>query len=327
MALGEMAWQWPIWIDLWAAGMAGGAYLVAFFINRFTGGANINLFRLAVYTGVPLAIIGVLLLVIDLGTPIWFWHLFVNFKPIAVMSMGTWTLFSWIIVAFLMMIMWVIDGDATRKPELYPNNMAGKMRSASGFLSWIGLILAALLMTYTGVLLGATAQPIWAASPLFPALFVASAVCTGAALLILMSLVINAVNKGSSATMHSIVKWLFGSTGWTISNGTIGRLAKGLAGIATLQVVVLIGYAVWLSVSSVAGAGDALALLTTGSLAIPFWAGVVLVGLLVPLVILLANWSKALEAKYVTSLVVAASACVLLGGLVLRAVMAVGGQL
>ena len=81
MALGEMAWQWPIWIDLWAAGMAGGAYLVAFLAYRLSGGKYKNMFRLAVYAGVPLAVIGVLLLIIDLGTPIWFWHLFTSFDP------------------------------------------------------------------------------------------------------------------------------------------------------------------------------------------------------------------------------------------------------
>ena len=94
MSLGEMSWNIPLWFDIWLAGMAGGAYLVALLANLYSGGTQRNLLRLAVYTGVPLAIIGVLLLVIDLGTPIWFWHLFTSFLPVAVMSMGTWTLMA-----------------------------------------------------------------------------------------------------------------------------------------------------------------------------------------------------------------------------------------
>ena len=35
-----MAWSAPIWIYLWMAGMAGGAYFAAFLAERFTGADN-----------------------------------------------------------------------------------------------------------------------------------------------------------------------------------------------------------------------------------------------------------------------------------------------
>ena len=74
------------------------------------------------------------------------------------------------------------------------------------------------------------------------------------------------------------------------------------------------------------GAGEALGLLTTGSLAAPFWAGVVLVALLIPLGLELANWGKEMKTKAMVGAVLASSTCVVLGGLVLRAVITIGGQ-
>ena len=321
MSLGEMSWNIPLWFDIWLAGMAGGAYLVALLANLYSGGTQRNLLRLAVYTGVPLAIIGVLLLVIDLGTPIWFWHLFTSFLPVAVMSMGTWTLMAFLIIAFIMIILWVIEGDATRKPGKYSYNMVGAAQKISGFLSWVNVIFAVLLITYPGVLLAATSQPIWSSTFLLPALFVASAASTGAALLILMAMFMNAVNKSSSSALSSTVKWLFGSTGWQISGDTIGKMAKSLIGIIILEVAILAAYAIWLAASGTAGASEALSLLTTGTLAIPFWIVMVGIGLVIPLLLLLTNRAKA------TLFITTSASCVVLGGLALRAVMIVSGQL
>ena len=320
MSLGEMPWNIPLWFDIWLAGMAGGAYLVAFLADRYSGGNHKNLFRLAVYTGVPLAIIGVLLLVIDLGTPIWFWHLFTSFLPVAVMSMGTWILVAFLIVAFVMMIMWVIEGDATRSASAYSGNMSGMARRISGFLSWINVIFAVLLISYPGVLLASTSQPIWSNTLLMPALFVASAAGTGVALLMLMALLMNAVNKSSSSMLNSTVKWLFGSTGWQISRETMGQLSKALLGMIIVEALVLVGYVIWLAVTGTSGV-EALSLLTTGTLAIPFWVVIVGIGLIIPLMLLLTKRAKA------TLFVTTSASCVLLGGLALRAIMIVGGQL
>lgn len=307
MSLGEMPWNIPLWFDLWLAGMAGGAYLVAFLADRYSGGAHKNLFRLSVYTGVPLAIIGVFLLIVDLGNPLWSWHLFTQFNVTSVMSMGTWILMAWVLIALVMMATWWFENRASEQT-------ARNLRRISGPLSWVNLIFAVLLMTYTGALLASSNQPIWSSTLLLPALFVASALCTGVALLIIMALIINAVKRGSSA-------------GLTIPRETIGQMAKALVWVISIELVVMAGYAIWLSISTVSGAGEALSLLTIGTLAIPFWVVVVLIGLLIPLALLIINRGKALAAKATLNIVVASATCVLLGGLALRAVMIVGGQL
>ena len=214
---------------------------------------------------------------------------------------------AWVLIALVMMATWWFENRASEQT-------ARNLRRISGPLSWVNLIFAVLLMTYTGALLASSNQPIWSSTLLLPALFVASALCTGVALLIIMALIINAVKRGSSA-------------GLTIPRETIGQMAKALVWVISIELVVMAGYAIWLSISTMSGAGEALSLLTIGTLAIPFWVVVVLIGLLIPLALLIINRGKALAAKATLNIVVASATCVLLGGLALRAVMIVGGQL
>jgi len=184
-----------------------------------------------------------------------------------------------------------------------------------------------LLTAYTGVLLAVSNQPLWASTVLLPSLFVASAVSTGVALLILAAIASNTISKGSLVEMRMALNQLFGSTDWTIPNKTVERLAEADVFVIIVELVALVGYAIWLATSSMAGAGDALGLLATGVLAAPFWVGVVLLALLIPLGLDIANWGKEITTKGVWRAIVASSTCVILGGLVLRAVITIGGQL
>ncbi|MFC2010044.1 NrfD/PsrC family molybdoenzyme membrane anchor subunit [Chloroflexota bacterium] len=313
------AWAPPIWIYLWMAGMAGGAYFAAFLAERFSGIKDRKLLRLASYVGVPLAVIGVLLLVVDLGSPLRFWHLFTEFKMSSPMSMGTWILLAWIIIAVICMVLWWI-GNKITEPT------ASSLRKLTGLLSAANVPLAVLLIAYTGVLLAVSNQSLWSGTALLPALFVTSAVSTGVALLILAALAANAISKGKLAEMRMALNYLFGDTDWTISSKTVARLAEADVIVIVLELVTLVGYTIWLGVSSVAGTGDAIGMLTTGVMAAPFWVGVVLLALLIPLGIEIANWGKEIESKGVVRAVITSSTCVILGGLVLRAVITIGGQ-
>ncbi len=315
-----MAWSAPIWIYLWMAGMAGGAYLAAFLTERFTGVADRKLLRLATYVGVPLAVIGVLLLVVDLGQPIRFWHLFTQFKVISPMSMGTWVLLFWVAIAIIMIILWWVEKHLN-------NELARSLRRTIERLAWVDLIFSVLLIAYTGVLLAVSNQPLWVSTVLLPSLFVVSAVSTGIALLILAAIVSNVVSKGSLVELRMALNQLFGTTDWKIPNKIVERLAEADVVVIIIELVVLVGYSIWLAVSSTAGSGEALGLLTKGVLAAPFWAGVVLLALLIPLGLEITNWGKEIGSKVVLRALVASSTCVILGGLVLRAVITIGGQL
>lgn len=313
------AWAAPIWIYLWMAGMAGGAYFAAFLAERFSGIKDRKLLRLAAYVGVPLAVIGVLLLVVDLGQPLRFWHLFTQFKVGSPMSMGTWVLLAWVGIAIVCIILWWIGkrlGEQT----------ARSLSRLTGLLSSVNIIFSVLLITYTGVLLAVSNQPLWSGTALLPALFVTSAVSTGVALLILAAIAANKISKGALVELRMALNQLFGDTDWAIPNKTVARLAEADVILIILELAVLIGYSVWLAASSAPGTGSAIGLLTTGVLAAPFWAGVVLLALLIPLGIEITNWGKEIESAGVVRAILTSSTCVVLGGLVLRAVITIGGQ-
>ena len=295
-----ITWGGPIWLYLWLAGMAGGAYFAAFLVDRFMGGTQKALLRLATYVGVPFAIIGVLLLIVDLGVPIRFWHLLVQFDVVSAMSLGTWILFVWVAAAVIMIILWNIGRFIS---VAWVRPILARIANA---LSWIAFIFAALLMTYTGVLLASSNQPLWAGTVLVPCLFVASAVSTGVAVVL-----ITAIFRRDEA----------------ISRRTIARLAEADAVVIVIEMAILIGFAIWSGVSSMGGAAEGLKILTIGALAPAFWVGVVLLALLIPLGLELRNWGKEIRGRATWLAVVVPSVCVLLGGLILRAVIVVGGQM
>lgn len=315
-----MTWSAPIYVYLWLAGMAGGSYFAAFLVERFAGASNRGLSRLATQMGVFPAMAGVLLLLIDLGNPLRFWHLLTEFRIFSAMSMGTWILLVWVIVAVVMGILYLAETRASER------HIRGIQMVSAG-LSWSELILSVLLITYTGVLLATSNRALWASSVLLPPLFVASAVSTGVAILITYVLVVAQMTITRRTEYKVPIRQLTGSTEWLIPIRTIGRLWEAEAVVILLELVVLIGLVTWLGTSTIAGAREALQELTFGRLAIPFWVGVVLLASVIPLVLDMLRPGKELERREVLQAVLASSSCVLAGALFLRAVVVVGGQL
>ena len=314
-------WGLPIWLYLWMAGMAGGAYFTAFLYERFAREPNKRLLRLATYLGIPLAGIGVTILLLDLGSPFRFWHLIVRVKLISPMSMGTWILVAWMSIAIAMVVFWWVE------PRLKKDKVVSILKPAILALGWVELMLSALLISYTGVLLSVSSQPLWAATFLLPPLFVVSAISTGSAILMITALVANAIHSRGTLKLKRAMNQLFGTTDWTVSNRVVGRLAEADAIVILIELLVLIGYAFWLSASTTAGAGEAIKLLTAGALAVPFWIGIVLIALLFPLGLEAVNWGKEITTKAVWQIVIASATCVVLGGLIVRAVVVMGAQL
>jgi formate-dependent nitrite reductase membrane component NrfD len=314
-----MTWEWPIAIDLWVAGMAGGAYFGAFLINRITRGRHELLPRIAMFLGVPLVLLGSLLLVVDLGEQLRAWHLFTRFRAASPMSMGSWILLIYALIGIVMIALWwstSFDPEKVRVPVY--SVVAKVIRPAAralGVLDWIALVLAVLLMSYTGVLLSASNQPLWASTVLLPVLFVASAIFTGTALLLLV------LKTG----FGRLLDMLFGGEGKPIPDDTMDAIVAATAIVGVVQLVVLVGYVVGLAGLSTAEAASEVGLLTFGPLGFLFWGGVVLVGLVIPLVLLFASMRAGKEA--LVGSILASASLVLLGGFFLRLVVVLGGQL
>lgn len=290
MEVQAMVWEWPIWVYLFAAGVAGGGFFAAFVVRLFSGGKHKPLLQLATWLGVPLVLIGVLLLVLDLGNQQSAWHLFVRFYPISPMSLGSWILLLWSIVAVVLVALWFAEAvEPTEQPTDLFEWVASWLRRLlpmTGVLAWIEVVLSALLIAYTGVLLSSTSRELWS-TVLLPVLFVVSAISTGWAATLLVA-----------ALLKKEIPHEAGQAG---------------AILTVMEVVALIAFLIAVPAEA----------LFTGSLSLWFWIGVVVIGLLVPFALEL--WSQRARAR--TLLIVASAFCVLLGGMVLRAVVVVGGQI
>lgn len=279
MEMHAMTWEWPIWVYLFVAGVAGGGFFAAFLVNLFTGGKREDLLKIATWIGVPLVGIGVLLLILDLGNQLYFWHLMVRFYPGSAMSVGTWILTFWAIIGAILLVLWLAKSEVPVFVLLRPLVPLIKI------LTWINFVLSVLLISYTGVLLSTTNRGLWA-TVLLPVLFVVSAISTGWAATLLVAALLR------REVPHEV--------------GRAGAI------LSVLEVLALIAFLVAAPAT----------ILVSGSLSLWFWIGVVVIGLIVPFG--LEVWS--LRGQGATGLVLVSALCVLLGGMVLRAVVVIGGQ-
>lgn len=157
--------------------------------------------------------------------------------------------------------------------------------------SWFGFFVAA----YTGVLLSNTAQPIWRDARLMGALFLASGASTG-----LASIGVVSYFRGASL-----------GRSWS-------KLKKADSFAIVVELVLLLALILML--------GTAADPLTKGRFALPFWGGLVALGLVVPLGL---SFIKPADGKERTAggTLAIASVLVLIGGFLLRYVVLMAGQL
>lgn len=313
-----LTWKLELAVYLWIAGVGGGAYFAGFLIDRFSRGRHEILPKIAMFLSVPLVLIGSLLLVLDLGEQLRAWHLFTRFRPESPMSLGSWILLLYAVIGIVMIALWWAQSFEPEEVRLTVlSGLASVIRPAAPIvkvLSWIALVLAVLLIAYTGVLLSATNQPLWGGVLLLPALFVASAISTGMALLVLV------LRTG----FGGLLDILFGGEGQRMPDATLHTMGVGSIILGIVELVVLIGYVSWLAFFSTPSAARALAVLLTGQMSFLFWGGVVLIGLVIPLILEFAS-SRGREAVVGSAL--ASASLVLLGGFFLRVVVLLGGQM
>jgi formate-dependent nitrite reductase membrane component NrfD len=168
---------------------------------------------------------------------------------------------------------------------------AALRRNVAKVGSWFGFFLAA----YTGVLLSNTAQPIWRDARLMGALFLASGASTGIASIAVISY-FQAKNLGES---------------WS-------KLKKADSFAMVVELVLLSAFVLML--------GPAADPLIKGSFALPFWGGLVALGLVVPLGLSFVKAGGGKERTAGGTLAIT-SALILIGGFLLRYVVIMAGQL
>lgn len=300
--------DWPLLIDLYffLGGLAGGVFVIATIANLLDGRRYRDIVRVGYYIAFLAILPGPIFLIVDLGLPTRFLHMFMVSKPsleigmnsftvgpfhlklLSPMNAGAWALLGFSLFAFLAAL------DVFREDR--GGRSMSTLRVVAGVIGgFFGFFLAA----YPGVLLGATARPLFISAHWLGALFlVVGASSGGAAIALILSLL------GSQA------------------RDSLSRLMRFTAFALVLQLAALVLFIVAVQTAGSTGIAQALAQLLSGPYSLTFWLGAVVVGIVVPLALqFLGGIKKA--APGMTALV---SALILIGGFVVKYVIIAAGQ-
>jgi Polysulphide reductase, NrfD len=172
-ALKAPVWTWEVPLYFFFGGIAGLSACVAFVAQSFR--SDPALIRVSLWAALLGAAICPVLLIADLGRPARFLNMLRVFKLRSAMSLGAWILAAFSGCAFLGVLCFELLSRGFTNPLLTS-------------LVWLGLTSAAatglLLASYTAVLIGATAIPVWSENrKLLPVHFLTSGLGGSAAIL------------------------------------------------------------------------------------------------------------------------------------------------
>ena len=289
-------WEWWIVFYFFVGGIAGGAYFTAAVVELVGEPEDRPIARMGYYLAFPLAVLSGLFLILDLGSPLRFWHMLIyrkTFLPWPVfdspISVGSYGLLVFSLFSFLSLLDTLVEtGRLPWAPlRLRYNSLPRKIYAVLGGIA--GFFLA----SYTGVLLATGHLPMWASTPLLGALFVASGASTGMAAIALL--------------LH-LTRTPLAASGWA-------KLQRLDLVAVVVELVLLIAYLGALTLQGFHWSLGTVVLLLGVTL---------LMGLIAPLVInLLAGGARpasALRLSAVTALLI------LLGGFAMRMAIVLGGQ-
>lgn len=187
--------EWGILIVnyLFLGGLSAGLLFVAALATLMQRNGTTPHYTRIARTGALLApwpvMLGCLLLVFDLGNWLRFYKLFLHIRPTSPMSIGSWLLLVFNVVSLLFLFGWLSEEERAGLFRRLPRRLQQLNRDISSWLRPLAIAalpLAAGVGIYTGVLLGAVqSRPFWNTN-LVAQLFLASAMSTGCALLILV---------------------------------------------------------------------------------------------------------------------------------------------
>jgi formate-dependent nitrite reductase membrane component NrfD len=179
-------WEWYIVWYFFLGGIAGGVYALGAILRVMGDERDAPVARLAFLLSLPVLALCPILLTLDLGRPLRFWHMLVNsrtfelnFKYVSPMSVGVWVLLIFGLFALVSFL------------EALASLRGGRAPFLSGGLGRVFVIVGAVfglfLAGYTGVLLSVSNQPIWSDTWALGALFLASGLSVAAAALSLVT--------------------------------------------------------------------------------------------------------------------------------------------
>jgi formate-dependent nitrite reductase membrane component NrfD len=184
-------WEWYILGYFFFAGISGGSFVLGTMLRLWGDERDAGTSRAAFLISFPTLIVCPILLTLDLGQPLRFWHFLINdsggglaFKSWSPMSLGAWGLLIFGIFSFVMFLAALAERDTARFSALRP--AASFAAGAIGRVFMVvGAVVGLFIAAYTGVLLAVSNQPVWSDTWALGGLFLASALSGSAASVLL----------------------------------------------------------------------------------------------------------------------------------------------
>jgi formate-dependent nitrite reductase membrane component NrfD len=305
---------------LFLAGLSAGAFAISSFAT-YIGGPH---FRRVARIGALIApwpvAAGVSLLVLDLGRPFAFYHLFLALQYTSPMSIGTWLLTGFIFLSLAYAALWLpapLDNllRAPNRANLFHFSRwtllsQTAIRRGRAILAALGFPLSLGVGIYTGVLLGAIpSRPFWN-TPMVAQLFLFSAMSSGTATVLLVTALLGARHEHGYEEERRLL----------VSTDMV---------LIVLEILMIVPFLLHHALSTWSSASS-IELIMGGEYTLWFWVGVILIGILLPLAIegyeLFPVILKEGAARYSLVLSATSAALVLAGGFILRFVFVYAGQ-
>jgi formate-dependent nitrite reductase membrane component NrfD len=189
---GPPDWTWYILFYFFFAGIAGGSYAVASLLRLFGRPSDEPASRLGYYTAFVALLPCPVLLVVDLGRPVRFWHMLVDTTPGQVaptfrywspMSVGAWALLVFGVFATASFVAALVRDD---RLELALARLTARVMGSwfGALVTFVGMLFGLFVAGYTGVLLSVSNQPVWSDTWALGGLFLASGLSASVALLV-----------------------------------------------------------------------------------------------------------------------------------------------
>lgn len=193
-------WTWYILGYFFFAGLTGGLYAIGTMLRLWGRPGDEAAARAAFRWAFPILVVCPILLTVDLGSPLRFWHMLIAttpgqggfiFRYWSPMSVGSWVLLVYGLFAFVSFL------------EVIGWGPGAKVAAVGGgrLFNVIGAVLGLFVASYTGVLLSVSNQPVWSDTWTLGGLFLASGLSGAAAFLAAVARR-DAAGAGTEARLH-----------------------------------------------------------------------------------------------------------------------------
>ncbi len=293
----RVPWGLDVPAYIFLTGMSAGSFIIST-LGLFGFPHFKPIARVAVVQAVVLLMIAPVVLLIAMGHPGKFWMIYLSPNPTSVISWGAYILLIYLICSGLYGY-YMMRRDLVKTP-LSPEGIERDDLRAKIF-GFLGVPLAIMVGSYSGVLLGFVKGRVLWNTPMMPVLFLTSGIVSGIALLIIVLL---ALRKFAS---------------FQIDKELIHNLSK----IMLITLLIDLFFVFCEVITGMYGRSgehyEAWSVLLSGRYSVLFIVFELIIGALVPIILLATKLKN-------TKAVIVASACILIGVFAMRYSIIVGGQ-